>query len=188
MFVMVCYVNFRIFFYNLCFFMGLFLIIYTMRSVDTYQIISGYFGIDFYSILMIILTLWILGLVFMTITLNEVKYKILIFVLVVLVCGFRSMNLLLFYLFFEIRLVPIFIIVVNWGVNIERLNASYYILIYTLLISLPLLFYILELEKNFCRLEFDILIKFSIIEVRLIEYIIYLIAFLIKIPLYFFHV
>lgn len=188
MFVMLICESLGIFFYNLCFYVRLIIIIYIIRRGDNVQIIRFYFGVDYYSIMMVILTLWIIGLIFMCIDNDKFKFIVFIFVLVVLVLGFSSLNLILFYLFFEVRLVPMFIIIINWGVNLERLEASYYILIYTLLISLPLLFYILELGKNYRRLDFIMLIKFSFVEIRIFEYIIYLLAFLIKIPIYFFHI
>lgn len=188
MFIMVVTVNFSIFFYNLCFLNGFILIIYIMRRVDNFQIIRFYFGVDYYSIIIVILTIWIIGLIFMCINFDEVKYIVLLFVLLILVGGFRSLNLILFYLLFEVRLVPIFIIIINWGTNLERLEASYYILMYTLLISLPLLFYILELGKNYSRLDFNILIKFRFVEIGIFGFIIYMIALLIKMPIYFFHI
>lgn len=186
--VIVVYVSLSIFFYNLCFFVRFILIFLIIRRGDNFCSISIYFGVDYYSVIIIILTSWIIGAMFICIYDGKLKHVILILVLAVLSCGFSSLNLILFYLFFEIRLVPMFIIVINWGLNIERLEASYYILMYTLFISLPLLFYILDLGKNFRRLDLSILIEFSLIEVSLFRYMIYLISFLIKIPMYFFHV
>jgi len=45
----------------------------------------------------------------------------------------------MFYIFFEVRLIPIFILIMGWGYQPERINASMYILIYTIFASLPLL-------------------------------------------------
>lgn len=187
-FVIVIYLNLIIFIYNVCFFVRFILIIYIICMGDRSQIIRFYFGVDYYSIIIIILSVWIIGLIFMCINLDKVKCGVLIFVLIILICGFRSLNIIIFYLFFEVSLVPIFIIIINWGINMERLEASYYMLIYTLFISLPLLFYILELLKNLNRLDFNILIKFSFIETNIFNYMVYVISFLIKIPVYFFHI
>lgn len=188
MFIMLGCEGLRIFFYNLCFFIRFIIIFYIIIGRVDFCIVRFNFGVDYYSVIIIILTCWIIGLIFICLNKDEVKYSVFIFILVVLVGGFRSINLILFYLFFEIRLIPIFVIIINWGGNMERLEASYYILIYTLFISLPLLLYILELGKNFSRLDFRILIKFRYVEIRIFRYFIYLMALLIKIPIYFFHV
>jgi len=83
----------------------------------------------------------------------EVTNKMFIFVIVllVLIAFFKTItsNLLLMYLFFEIRLIPTFLIVLYWGDNWERLKASFYLLMYIIhsflypFISLPLLIYIM---------------------------------------------
>jgi len=52
--------------------------------------------------------------------------------------------------------------IIYWGINFERLTASYYLLIYTIFISLPLLIYIMKLFK--LNGSFDLnLLKLTII-------------------------
>ena len=72
--------------------------------------------------------------------------KLLIFInlLLVLIIFFIFIGLILFYLIFEIRLFPTFFKIVYWGRNPERLSAGYYIIMYILLISFPLLVYIVN--------------------------------------------
>jgi len=62
------------------------------------------------------------GLIFMSLLLDEEdgsKLKIVVFnlVLLILIIFFSVYNLLLIYLFFEIRLIPTFIIVLYWDNN-----------------------------------------------------------------------
>lgn len=46
----------------------------------------------------------------------------------------------MFYLFFELSLVPILLIIMGWGYQPERLQAGLYMMLYTLFGSIPLLF------------------------------------------------
>lgn len=54
---------------------------------------------------------------------------------------------MIFYLILEVSLIPTLIIIIYWGYNFERLRASFYLLIYIIFISLPLLAYIIKLFK-----------------------------------------
>ncbi|KAG5312439.1 NU4M oxidoreductase, partial [Acromyrmex insinuator] len=65
--------------------------------------------------------------------------------------------MILFYFIFEIRLIPTFFLIIYWSSNPERLRAGYYVIIYILLISFPLLVYIF----NICM--YRITIKFRLI-------------------------
>ena len=58
---------------------------------------------------------------------------------VMLYCTFRRVSLLSFYVFFESRLIPTLFLILGWGYQPERVQASIYLLFYTLLASLPLL-------------------------------------------------
>jgi NADH-ubiquinone oxidoreductase chain 4 len=44
-----------------------------------------------------------------------------------------------FYIFFELSLIPLIAIVVGWGYQVERVQAAFYLFIYTIFGSLPLL-------------------------------------------------
>lgn len=52
----------------------------------------------------------------------------------------KTKNLILFYIFFEARVVPITLIVFIYGYQPEKLQASLFLLIYTVVGRLPLLF------------------------------------------------
>jgi len=66
--------------------------------------------------------------------------SIMIFILVI---TFKVRGLLYFYIFFEAGLIPIFLIILGWGYQPERLQAGVYMLFYTLFASLPLLLVVL---------------------------------------------
>jgi NADH-ubiquinone oxidoreductase chain 4 len=71
----------------------------------------------------------------------------------VLLLTFSTSNLLSFYFFFEISLIPTLLIIIGWGYQPERLQAGLYFLFYTLTASLPLLFTLLYVYKVFGSLD-----------------------------------
>lgn len=179
-----------IFYYNLCYLIR-FIILFLYIFKDNIWInISFYFGIRYYSIILIILRIWILGLIIICLDNIEV-YKIIIFIFLIfiLIFFFSSIDLILFYFSFEVRLIPTFFLILFWGSNPERIRAAYYLLIYILLFSFPLLIYIIDIYI------YGITFKFSLILI-IIEYykfnfwtfIIVYISFFIKIPIYLFHI
>jgi len=54
----------------------------------------------------------------------------------------------MFYIFFEFSLIPLLGLVVGWGYQVERVQASFYLLLYTVVGSLPLLFVIMVMRKS----------------------------------------
>ena len=91
-------------------------------------------------------------------------------------------NIILFYIFFEVSLIPIFYILLNYGYGSERLIATYYIIRYTIFGRVPFLFYILELfYKKIYFFSFSIFLNNSFI------IFFYSIIFLIKIPVFLIH-
>lgn len=97
---------------------------------------------------------------------------------------FIIINFIIFYVFFESRLLPIFLLIIGWGFQIDRIQAGFYIILYTLFGSLPLLIIIYLIFFNENSLIIN-LIEFKI--ESLMVYIFIIIAFLIKIPMYFVH-
>jgi len=106
-------------------------------------------------------------------------------ILIILFLRFSVKNLLHFYIFFETILVPIFLIIFLWGGQIERLQAGVYILIYTIFGSLPLLLSLIKL--NLEKVIIFYYLEMRKIKVSSIILVFIFIAFLIKFPLYGFH-
>jgi NADH-ubiquinone oxidoreductase chain 4 len=74
---------------------------------------------------------------------NYVIYYVLIVLLYfVLIFSFFTSDLLIFYFYFEVSLIPTLIIIIGWGYQPERLQAGVYFIFYTLFASLPLLIFI----------------------------------------------
>jgi NADH-ubiquinone oxidoreductase chain 4 len=95
------------------------------------------------------------------------------------------MNIFLFYLFFERRLIPTLFLILGWGYQPERLQAGIYLLFYTLFASLPLLISIFFILNNFFSINIFLLINFSCF--YSLFYLSIIFAFLVKIPIFLVH-
>nr|WAM61658.1 NADH dehydrogenase subunit 4 [Neptis soma] len=161
-------------------------------SVMNFCNLSYMFGCDMISYGLILLSIWISSLMIMA---SESLYKInfyynlflfnVIILLFMLYLTFSVMNLFLFYLFFESSLIPTLMLIIGWGYQPERMQAGMYLLFYTLFASLPLLmgiFYIYY-EMNYMMIYFLKFYDYNL----LMLYLCLIMAFLVKMPMYFVH-
>lgn len=173
-------------------FILVFLFINLTVSLFNFRNLSYIFGCDIISFGLILLRIWICRLILMA---RENLFKVnfyvnfflfnIIFLLIILYMTFSSINLFLFYIFFEGRLIPTLLLIIGWGYQPERIQASLYLLFYTLFASLPLLlgiFFIFN-EEYYIILYF---LKYLNLDLYLLYFSI-VIAFLVKIPIYFVH-
>nr|YP_010277831.1 NADH dehydrogenase subunit 4 [Cataglyphis aenescens]UHY95035.1 NADH dehydrogenase subunit 4 [Cataglyphis aenescens] len=199
MFFMLMMKNLKVmFYYNICFLMSLFFLFKFMFKDLIWINISMFLGYDFFSYYLLILSMWVLGLMFLVIQcegdlsmkdMQSKKILMFLMMLLILMTFFSSMNLIIFYLMFELSLIPTFIIIIYWGMNFERLKASYYLLMYTMFISLPLLIYIIELYNFNGSMDLNLMMMMmSSYKVGFWDYLILFMAFFIKLPMYLFHV
>lgn len=175
-----------------CLFLGSFLFVCINFCNYSFINLRYRFGIDLLSYGIILLRIWIIALIYMasekTLTSNNfilVFRFLVLFLLLALVLTFRTLNLFIFYLFFEIRLIPTLFLILGWGYQPERLQAGFYLLFYTLFGSLPLLICILYIYINNNRLYFIIFNNLNISYFYL--YIGLVFAFLVKIPIFMVH-
>lgn len=149
-------------------------------------------GYDLLSFLIVLLSFWICILIIISrekLYINNFYYQEFILLTIILLLSlfivFSSINLFVFYLFFEISLIPVLLLIIGWGYQPERIQAGIYLLFYTLLASLPIIISIFYYYKNYNRLEyFDF--HFNKIN-NVILYIFINIVFFIKMPIYFVH-
>lgn len=108
--------------------------------------------LDSISSSMILLSLWVTAL--MLINRNKVIKQnkgpsffciSTSFLLLVLSLCFSSSSIIIFYILFEVSLIPTLVLILVWGYQPERLQASLYLILYTTTASLPLLLAILYL-------------------------------------------
>nr|YP_009503736.1 NADH dehydrogenase subunit 4 [Lasioderma serricorne]AWY13621.1 NADH dehydrogenase subunit 4 [Lasioderma serricorne] len=173
--------------YNILIFIGLM----KFSSYYYYSNISILYGMDILSSMMVILTIWICSLMILAskniysknLYPNLFKFNLLILMLS-LIMTFISMNFFLFYVFFEISLIPTLMLIMGWGYQPERIQASIYLLFYTMLGSLPMLFSILF--YYYCNKS--LMICFMNLNMNsFILFLCMIIVFLVKMPMFFVH-
>uniref|UniRef100_A0AAT9FEY5 NADH-ubiquinone oxidoreductase chain 4 n=1 Tax=Haemaphysalis megaspinosa TaxID=1155002 RepID=A0AAT9FEY5_9ACAR len=155
---------------------------------SNFFMISPFFGIDLMSLMLILLTIWISFLMMLASFANKVSNnKSFIFYLsmmmLLLIFCFSVLNLMFFYFFFESVLFPIVMMIFGWGSQPERLQAGIYMLMYTLFGSLPLLVTMLIFKKTSLMYLF---IEWQEIKIG-IYFFLMMLGFLVKIPVFFFH-
>lgn len=165
----------------------LIIIILNLNNLINYYLL---FNQDLISIRLIILRVLILILI--KISQFNFKYINSLFILFLvlnftLILSFRVNNILIFYFFFEWSLIPIFIIIIGWGYQLERLKSSFYLLIYTLFASLPLILIIIKLSNNFLNLSINYFLIINNFYINSSYIIIFYISFIVKFPIFFFH-
>lgn len=115
-------------------------------------------GVDGLSVIMILLTTTIslfAGIASLYITNKTKLYYSLILLLEIGMLGvFASQNLLLFFLFFELTLVTMFLLIGGWG-YLEKAKAAYMFLLYNGIGSAFLLFAIIGILAFTSTLEYD---------------------------------
>jgi NADH-ubiquinone oxidoreductase chain 4 len=127
------------------------------------NIFDVYLGIDGISIYFVLLTTIIMPIAILSnwnsITENVISYLLLMLLLETLLLGvFLVLDVLLFYIFFESTLPPLFLLIGLFGSN-NKVRASFYIFLYTLWGSLFLLLAILVMSSTMGTTDFDALFK-----------------------------
>nr|YP_010577125.1 NADH dehydrogenase subunit 4 [Striatobalanus tenuis]UZN92571.1 NADH dehydrogenase subunit 4 [Striatobalanus tenuis] len=178
------------------FFIYFMLLILSWLFMYNSNMVSGsYFCSDVLSWFMILLTFWIVMLMF----LSSHGYKIsnyffqkfsftLMVMMLLLYLTFSSSDLLSFYIFFEGSLIPIYLLIVGWGYQPERLQAGIYLLLYTIFASLPLLISIFFTGKLLGGYSFSLLSSDFLIPNWISFWFFFSIfAFLVKLPAFYVH-
>lgn len=154
--------------------------------------VSINFAFDLVSFGLVLLSFWVCALMLISrrriYFFNKNFYFFLftiLFLLIFLVLTFSCINLFLFYLFFERRLIPTLFLILGWGYQPERLQAGLYLLFYTLFASLPLLIGLFYIYNNEKTLRFFFLKDFNL--TYFLFYFFLIFAFLVKIPIFFVH-
>nr|YP_010225798.1 NADH dehydrogenase subunit 4 [Anaplectoides virens]UDD75295.1 NADH dehydrogenase subunit 4 [Anaplectoides virens] len=173
-------------------FLMMFLFMNLGMSLNLFCNMSYMMSCDIMSYGLIMLSIWISILMIMA---SENLYKMnfyinfflfnIIFLLIMLYLTFSTMNMFMFYLFFEGSLIPTLMLIIGWGYQPERIQAGMYLLFYTLFVSLPLLmgiFYIFN-EIHCMMIYF---LKFFNLNMYML-YFSMIMAFLVKMPMYFVH-
>nr|AND96460.1 NADH deshydrogenase subunit 4 [Onthophagus obscurior] len=180
------------FWLNQCMYFLMFFLFMLVNSYNyTFKSLSYFMGCDLLSYCLILLSFWVCVLMIMASESLSYKNYFMNMFLFVLLClmfflfmAFSSMNLFMFYLFFEMSLIPTLILIIGWGYQPERLQAGIYLLFYTLLVSLPMMISIFYYYEKFYSLDFFFL---SSMVSNMYMYMCMNMAFFVKMPMFMVH-
>jgi len=166
----------------------LFIIVWSLG--DSINLLSKYLILDGLSRIIIILTIWISLLIISSNYLinNNIFLLIIIRLLIILTYLFSINHLIIFYILFESSIIPILVLIIFWGHQPERMRARFYIVLYTVSASLPLLIILLIIIID--NFHSNILCIYQVLPKILNEnigWLILMVAFLVKLPLFSLH-
>nr|ALO77139.1 NADH deshydrogenase subunit 4 [Passalidae sp. GENSP02] len=180
-------------FWNLQFMLMILILLFlkSMSFSGDFVHISMGLGVDLLAYMLILLSFFIIMLMMMASSsiyflnnfLKLFMYNLIILG-VFLMITFSCMNLMLFYLFFELSMLPVLLMIVGWGYQPERIQAGVYMLFYTLFASFPMMISLFFYYKNYNTLS---LFYFMESLDNLFMYICMILVFLVKFPMYYVH-
>ena len=101
------------------------------------------------------------------------------------ICAFVSLDLLLFYIFFESVLPILFIVIIIFGHGMDRFRSAFLFFLYTLAGSLPMLLSILMIYSYIGSTDFQLISLYDIsLSSQKLLWLGFFIAFAVKTPLY----
>ena len=165
---------------------------YTLTFIPTYAF-SLNLGVDGISIFFVLLTNLFIYLCIFSLDVNTPKLAEALFHLFLLqwsvLLSFLTLDVLGFFIFFEITLIPIYFLVLIWGSRERRVRASYLISIYTLFGSIFIFFNLIYLYSKTGTTNYELLlnVKFTEFDQKYL-WITFFLAFAAKIPVFPMHI
>lgn len=138
-----------------------------------------FFGDSNIFLVLVVIRLFILGLILL-----REKNNVILFLsealILVSVMFFLPSSLLMFYMFFELSIVPILVMILGYGAQIEKISSAYYLIVYASFCSLPFLYILMK---------GDFLMSFVYIDLYFSWELVFILSlgFLIKFPVFFLH-
>lgn len=150
-------------------------------------------GVDGISLFFIILTTLLIPLCLLT-SWNNINFHLkefliaFLFLDLLLIASFCSLDLFFFYILFESTLIPMFLIIGVWGSRDRKILASYYFFIYTLFGSILMLISIIYILYDVGTTNYEILVinSFNLSQQKIMWFSFFL-AFASKVPMVPFH-
>lgn len=134
----------------------------SLSFLHSFDVSKAHIGIDGLSLYFVLLTTFTLPLCLLA-SWNNVHHNIKSFMIAflvlesLLIAVFVVLDLLLFYVFFESVLIPLFLIVGIWGASADRVRASFLLFLYTLFGSLFMLLAFLVIFYHVGSTDFEVL-------------------------------
>jgi len=161
--------------------------------------ISYYVGIDGFSLLLIMLTTFLTPICVLA-TWEDVQFRVkefmicLLFMMAGMIGVFISLDVFLFYVFWELQLIPMYLLIGVWGNPARRVYAAVKFFLYTMFGSLLMLVAILVLYfyygKTTGTYTFDLLKLYDLgvpFQMQFWMFLAFALAFAIKVPMFPFH-
>jgi NADH-quinone oxidoreductase subunit M len=151
-------------------------------------------GIDGIGLLFVLLTTLIFPICILSswqnIKKNLKEYMILLLIMEsLLILVFTILDLLLFYVFFESILIPMFLIIGIWGSRRRKIRASYLLFFYTLFGSVLMLIAIMAIYLEIGSLDYQVLLLVEFDKNKqLFLWLAFFLSFASKIPMIPFHI
>ena len=180
------------------FFASLVAFAYFDASTSGYQFVEDYqwygnvsykMGVDGLSLPLILLTTFLTPICLLaswnSINKRVTEYVVAFLVLETFMIGvFTALDLVLFYIFFEAGLIPMFLIIGIWG-GVDRIYASFKFFLYTLLGSLLLLVAVVYMSQAAGGTDFEILETFRFDpNVQTWLWLAFMASFAVKLPMW----
>nr|YP_009243338.1 NADH dehydrogenase subunit 4 [Heterakis beramporia]AMR36305.1 NADH dehydrogenase subunit 4 [Heterakis beramporia] len=138
-----------------------------------------FMGGSYTYIMLILMSLFILGVVMMS---EKNKVLRILSGILVMVCFFFFVpgSMLMLYMFFELSIFPIVVMILGYGSQIEKINSAYYLLFYAALCSFPFLFIYFKSLFFMNFVYFDFIFSWEMVFVLSL-------SFMMKFPVFFLH-
>ena len=155
--------------------------------VEIDWIFLWWFGVDGISLFLILLTTFLTVICLLT-SWNQGNIRLLCQLLLILegitLLALTTLDLFIFYVFFEAVLLPMFFIIGIWGSRTRKLRAAYQLVLYTLVGSLLMLFGIILLFFQVGSTDYHLLLRSPFSDRRdLVLWGFLFLAFAVKIPM-----
>lgn len=182
------------------FVISLLLWVFFNKSVGTFQFVNKFLwipifninftlGIDGISLFFVLLTTLLIPLCLLvswdSIHVKLKEYLISFLIMEFFLIGvFSILDLLLFYIFFESVLIPMFLIIGVWGSRERKIRAAYFFFLYTLLGSVLMLLSILYIYYQVGTTDYETLLTFTFSELeQKVMWLTFFASFATKVPM-----
>nr|YP_010705370.1 NADH dehydrogenase subunit 4 [Rhabdias kafunata]WCQ82418.1 NADH dehydrogenase subunit 4 [Rhabdias kafunata] len=151
-----------------------FLIFNSISWGGSFMVTESYVGV-----LMVIMSIFILGIIIM----SEKSNNLLILssmLVMISILFFMPSSMMMLYIFFELSMFPILVMILGYGFQIEKVNSAYYMMFYAAFFVFPFLFVYFKSNFLFVMSYFDFLMSWEM-------FFILSLGFMMKFPIYFLH-
>lgn len=158
----------------------IFLLFFSFIIFNNYSWSGLFIILDSYTfILLILIRIFIFAIIYLREINNNLLLlsEILVFICILF---FIPRNIIILYIFFELSIFPILVIILGYGSQIEKINSSYYLLFYAAFCSFPFLFVYFKSDFFLVFSYYNYFLSWEL-------FFILRLSFIIKFPIYFLH-